>query len=446
MSFDHNPTDLTSSQDVFASIEVAGAQYVADTDSSSIQLSVSPAERMMQLKEEGVATEKRLRIVLEEFCSHEFRFNELTSEVEYQGEALRPIYFEEAHHFLDEKVLGCMDKREHARSAIKYVSNKNSYHPVANYLNHVADTVHEEVTAEEVCERCLGNTHPLVIRYVECWLAGAVSKAVEGQGSKFIEVLTLISTLQGIGKSYFFKVLASPAWFSDSFAEHTGKDSILGLHSSWITEISEVDQYAARARDFKGLKSLVSATDDLVRVPYGTIIERRPRRFVLGATSNEPDLFSTDDQQRRFWVVEVNPTDGNGRLDMRWLEKNRDAIWATATRRYRELGEDAFKLTPAEQKQSILRNQSFCKESPIVDTISQALEEHNIRRVSVAEVAEYILKDRKYRPAPIVAILRELGYEKKRSATKLGKKFASLYEHPDRKVDFNPAVWQLREF
>ena len=171
----------------------------------------------------------------------------------------------------------------------------------------------------------LGITDQLQVRYLECWLAGAVSKVLDPMGSPFTEVLTLLSPNQGIGKSEFFRSLASPLWFSDSFAENKGKDQVLALHSSWISEIAEpINTLGALVTT--ALKSFITQLSDDIRPPYGMAIEKRWRQFVFAATTNSDELFSNSDEQRRFWVVEPEPVTECGRLDIPFIRDNRDAI------------------------------------------------------------------------------------------------------------------------
>ena len=79
------------------------------------------------------------------------------------------------------------------------------------------------------------------------------------------------------------------------------------------------------------------------------------------------------------------------------------------------------------------------------DKIAQALEQYSIRRITSKEVREHILCDTKANLNGIVNVLKSLGYEKKRKAKKLGLTFETLYEHPDRIVDFDAKAWAIRD-
>ena len=383
---------------------------------------------------------RQMRTVLERYLSDQIRFNELTQEIEIKGSSIKPYEFDTAEHWMDEN-FGIMGTKTQAQSALKTAANRNRYHPVREYLEQMSRT-ELEIDLDLVAERVLGLKDHLSKALIKAWLCGAVSKVDSHEGSPFIEVLTLISPKQGIGKSEFFKSLASPKWFGDSFAQTDGdKDRILCLHRSWINEISELDQFSSK-KDIKQLKGLISTTTDTIRVPYGSTMENKARQFVIGATSNSQGLFALDDEQRRFWAMEVHPTTPCGRLDIEWLRDNRDAIWATATRLFKTEGEESFKLSKEQREEVINRNAScFNHESYLLDTIAQALEKQDIRSISVAEVLTNICNQTnptKTQQMEVGGILKQLGYQKKDNQIKHGEKFRTLWINEDKKNDFNP--------
>lgn len=382
---------------------------------------------------------RMIRLIVEELFgqTNKIRLNELTNEIEVLGEPINPGDFEDAHHYLD-KILGVLVSAEQARSALRSVANENRYHPVKDYLQFVGKTA-PDVDLDLVATRVLGVNDDLSTTLVKKWLVGSVSKVLNAKGSSFIEVLTLISPKQGIGKSEFFKSLASPEWFSDSFAATSNeKDQILQLHSVWINEISEVDQFAANKRDFKQMKGLISSTSDQIRRPYGRLTETLPRRFALGATANEPELYGSDDEQRRFWTINVHPSTSCGRLDIGWLRDNRDAIWGTAVRLYQQQGDDAFKLTKDERASLVKHNQSeFSKVSSYHDELAHYLKSCDIQFIDVNQIYSLLFID-KVTPSnrlEIAGILKSEGYERKRNVERKGKRYSTCWYNGERSVD-----------
>ena len=413
-------------------IETASQQELCNQESSR----KSVANYIENIKHEPIA--RQMRLVLEEFLGDQIQFNELTRELEINGNPIKPYEFDTAEHWFDEK-FGIMGTKGQAQGALKYIANNYRYHPVREYLVHVSETV-ESIDLDLVAVKALGLKDPLSKALVKAWLCGAVSKVYSPDGSPFIEVLTLISPKQGIGKSEFFKSLASPKWFGDSFAQTDGdKDRILCLHRGWINEISELDQFSSK-KDIKQLKGLISTTTDTIRVPYGSTMENIARQFVIGATSNSRGLFAIDDEQRRFWAMEVQPTTSCGRIDIQWLRDNRDAIWATAARSFKEQGQESFQLSKELKQEVIERNAShYQQESFLRDKITQYLEEHDIKSITVGEVLESICgisNPKQSQLNEVGSLLKENGYQKHENQMKLGKRCRTLWIHADRTVEY----------
>jgi len=395
-------------------------------------------EYLEQIKHEPIP--RQMRLVLVNELGHKIRFNELTQEIEVEGKPIKPYEYDTAEHWFDKR-FGIMGTKTQAQSALKEAANQTRFHPVREYLAHLA-TTDLSIDLGEVAEKVLGITDDLSKAQLQAWLCGAVSKVFSSDGSPFIEVLTLISPNQGIGKSEFFKTLASPQWFGDSFAQTDGdKDRILCLHRSWINEISELDQFSNK-KEIKQLKGLISTTTDTIRVPYGSTMENKARQFAIGATSNSQGLFAIDDEQRRFWAMEVYPTTDCGRLDIQWLRENRDAIWATATKLYMEKGSQSFQLTKEQRQEVIARNaNSYQQDSLLQDRLAQFLEEKSIRSISLQEAFEYaltIVNPNKSQQMEVTGTLKLQGYQKVENQMKQGKKFRTLWVNNQRSNDFHP--------
>jgi len=171
-------------------------------------------------------------------------------------------------------------------------------------------------------------------------------------------------------------------------------------------------------------------------------MENKTRQFVIGATSNSQGLFAIDDEQRRFWAMEVYPTTSCGRLDIQWLRDNRDAIWATATKRFKEKACESFQLTKEERQEVIARNaNSYQQDSLLEDRLAQFLEERSIRSISLQEAIVHALtiaNANKSQQMEVSGILKRLGYQKEENQMKQGKKFRTLWVNNQRSIEFHP--------
>ncbi len=396
---------------------------------------------------------RHVRQVIKDLLGLEGRIylNQLTRNIEVCGEPLDEMDFEEAHHWFDDN-FGIVSNRDAVQSSLRYIANEHSYHPVKRYLEGMLKLEPEDIDLRAVATRVLGLKTELEIDQFVAFLCGAVSKVWNEQGSKFIEVPVLISEQQGIGKSATCLTLASPQWFNASFADTDDhKDRILGMHDAWITEVQEIDQFVISRKDFKQLKGVISTVIDKLRPPYGRRPVNHARRFVIMATSNTSELFAYDDQQRRFWPWMVHPTTECGRLDIAYLNENRNRIWATATRRYLELGEDSFTLNKEQRLAVIDRNaREFRQSSSIADKIAHVLEAQDIKAITTAEVCNDILQEKaptRSMQMEVAQVLRELGYKKHDRMIKNGFMCRSVflleernYEWPRQKGNDNMPV------
>ena len=142
--------------------------------------------------------------------------------------------------------------------------------------------------------------------------------------------------------------------------------------------------------------------------------------------------------------MEVYPTTSCGRLDIQWLRDNRDAIWATATRLYLEIGSQSFQLTKEQRQEVIARNaNSYQQESLFQDRLAQFLEEKSIRAITTQEALQCalsIMNPNKKQEMEVTGILKLQGYQKVENQMKLGKRFRTLWVNDQRSNDFDPGI------
>jgi predicted P-loop ATPase len=112
------------------------------------------------------------------------------------------------------------------------------------------------------------------------------------------------------------------------------KDDLMVLHRSWIMEWAEIDHIVGKQHAGE-IKSFLSQSTDLFRVPYGKAAETFPRRGIIVGSTNRDSGFLVDDTgNRRFWVVPVTCT-LESPIDVPNLMIERDSIWAAAMAAYR---------------------------------------------------------------------------------------------------------------
>lgn len=266
-------------------------------------------------------------------------------------------------HYLERnyKIAG----KEKIRDAIKVVANRNTFHPVRDYIESCqwdgverVDTLLIDYLGAEDCEYVRTVTHKTLV--------AAVARVYE-PGCKFDNMLTL-SGAQGIGKSTLFDRLGGN-WFSDSLTSVTGKESYEQLQGVWIMEMGELS--ALKKSEVEATKLFLSKREDRYRRAYGERVEQFPRQNIFIGTTNEKQFLRDDTGGRRFWVVDlVNKAEHNlfEELDKDTVAK----IWAEA-KLYYDLGED-LKLDEAMEEEARAIQDAHGEDSPKLGMITQYLD------------------------------------------------------------------------
>lgn len=203
--------------------------------------------------------------------------------------------------------------------AITHVAEKNSYHPVRDYLRGLEWDGRPRL--DSWLETYLGATGPK--EYVEAigrkTLCAMIARVMV-PGIKFDQVL-ILEGVQGVGKSTTARILASP-WFSDAHIDIGNKDAVLAMQSVWILELGELS--SVKRADLETVKSFVTRQTDRIRLPYGRIAVDLPRQCVFLGTTNKQNYFTDATGNRRFWPVNI------GKCEFKKLERDRDQLLAEA--------------------------------------------------------------------------------------------------------------------
>ena len=266
-------------------------------------------------------------------------------------------------HFLESnyKIIG----KEKIRDALKVVANRNTFHPVREYLEECqwdgkerVDTLLIDYLGAEDTEYTRAVTHKTLV--------AAVARVYE-PGCKFDTMLTL-SGPQGIGKSTLFDRLGRQ-WFSDSLTSVTGKESYEQLQGVWIMEMGELS--ALKKSEVEATKQFLSKREDRYRKAYGERVEQFPRQNIFIGTTNEKQFLRDDTGGRRFWVVDLISVPEHNLFNE--LDKATvDQIWAEA-KVYYELGEE-LKLDPEMEEEAKAIQEAHGEDSPKLGLIADYLD------------------------------------------------------------------------
>lgn len=210
------------------------------------------------------------------------------------------------------------------------------YHPVRDYLDSLV------WDGEKRLERILIDTagapeNPYTRAVGKATLIGAVNRIYE-PGCKMDYVLVLVGS-QGKKKSTWVATLGGD-WYSANELNRGDKDSWQNLRGRWFVELPEINSTFSK-HDFNWLKAVITNATDVYRPSYGKASKAVPRESVFIGTIN-PSVtgeFLKDEENRRYWPVEVND------IDIARLARDRDQYFAEAVHCYRQ-GEKPFIVDP----------------------------------------------------------------------------------------------------
>jgi predicted P-loop ATPase len=345
------------------------------------------------------------------------RFNTFSQQIELDGANIEGV----ERFYLQLAQQGYKVSKELALDCLVQVAHENPYDPVTLYLEHVAATVPPAYIGALATaylrpdDATPGGQPTLYDEMLRRTLIGAVRRAFE-PGCKHDTACILMGD-QGARKSSFWSALGGP-FFSDALGDCSSKDDLMVLHRSWIMEWGEIDRITG-LRHAGQVKSFLSQSTDLFRVPYGKSTESFPRRgIVVGSTNRSTGFLQDDTGNRRFWVIPTPLTESNP-IDTATLMAERDAIWSAAVHAYRN-GETNF--LPADLAQQVMsENETYQVENPwkapIADWLASpkaAAEELTSELILTQAVGKPTERQTRADQMQVAGIMRELGYGKER--------------------------------
>ena len=345
------------------------------------------------------------------------RYNTFSQLIEVDGKQLEGS----ERFYLSLAEQGYKVSKELAVDCLVQVARENPYDPVRLYLEHVECSVAPAYIGGLATaylrpeDGAQGSGATLYDHMLRCTLIGAVRRVFE-PGCKHDTACVLLGD-QGARKSSFWAALGG-AFFSDALGDISSKDDLMVLHRSWLMEWAELDHIMGRKHAGQ-IKSFLSQSTDLFRVPYGKATEAFPRRgIIVGSTNRSTGFLQDDTGNRRFWVIPVTRSETNP-IDTPTLLTERDAIWAAAVAAYRA-GEPNY-LPPELAQQVNHENQAYQVENPWTVPIETWIRNPaNFARTITSEVllTEAIQKpvERQSRAdqMQVGQIMRELGFQKRR--------------------------------
>ncbi|MDR2175577.1 MAG: toprim domain-containing protein, partial [Synergistaceae bacterium] len=171
--------------------------------------------------------------------------------------------------------------------------------------------------------------------------AAAASHSKEGFSARGVLVL---QGRQGAGKTKWYSRLVPAAreqdWFISMSVDTQNKDDLMKVSSRWIVELGEIDSTFKKS-DISRLKSFITMDQDVMRLPFASMLSDFPRRTVFCGTVNQIDFLTDTTGNSRWWVVPTAGVDYGHKIDIQ-------QFWAQVWTLYRQ-GE-IWWLTPEEDE------------------------------------------------------------------------------------------------
>lgn len=211
------------------------------------------------------------------------------------------------------------------------------------------------------------------------WLVGAVSRIYRAGAP--MDLVLIIKGKQGIGKSLFFKKLATPDFskpgehlYSDTKIDfNKAKDSYEQLEGVWIYEWKELA--GMNMSDQESIKAFVDKTEDKFRRSYGRRVVEIKRRVAFGGSTNDATPLRDRTGNRRFLVMDSQLEQNECYIkdEKLFTQEYRDQLIAEAIHLYKS-GFDIFKWTEEELEWWEKSNEENLADNDLVGIISSYLE------------------------------------------------------------------------
>ena len=364
------------------------------------------------------------------------RYNIFSQQIEFTppyGSKKGKMVACEGEYALDRVYLHLADQnykisKEVAADCFVQAARENVYDPVKEYLENWLKGPSESIdilaTTYLRPEDDLSDGPTIYDQMLKCTLIAAVARVYE-PGCKFDNACVLMGK-QGARKSSFWAALGGD-WFSDSLKDINGKDSLMTLHSAWLSEFAEIDTMSTK-KETGAVKAFLSQSTDIFRVPYGKTTEKFPRRGIVVGSTNRTENFLLDDTgSRRFWIIPTTCSIQNP-IASHEVKRTRDLIWAAAVRAYKD-GHSYILDTETEVKINE-KNERYHMENPWKNKISDyvnapanLLEEFTTDQILSLVIEKPLERQTRYDQMQVAMILGDLGFAKRRGTVEGRRKW-----------------------
>jgi len=251
---------------------------------------------------------------------------------------MREIHIPGIDHFVDEKENADLAHIYHLATTNNMPNTRidkhldslawiNAYHPVRECLLNKPWDKKPRLDSFISCVKTKNDEFSYKI--IRRWMLSAIAAAFSQKGFSNQGVLVLQGE-QNIGKTRWVKSLSpigGDAVKEGILLDPSNKDSVITASQCWIGELGELDG-TFRKSDIARIKSYITSSVDVVRLPYNARNSYLSRRTVFVATVNEAQFLVDDTGNRRWWTIEVESINSDHGLDIQQVWAEVYEIWA----------------------------------------------------------------------------------------------------------------------
>ncbi len=214
-------------------------------------------------------------------------------------------------------------RAENVRDAVTQLCLENTFHPIREMLD---EQVWDGVPRlDSWLTTYLGAEDSDLNAAIGPIILIAAVRRVREPGAKF-DTIPIFEGRQGTGKSTALQILAGAGNHSDNeILTLDTKAQMEAMEGVWIYELSEIS--GLRKAEIERTKAFASRQIDRARMSYGRFSESRGRQTIFIGTTNDDQYLRDRTGYRRFLPVRT------GNIDLPSLRRDRDLLWAEATRR-----------------------------------------------------------------------------------------------------------------
>lgn len=330
---------------------------------SPMQLSTGEQIEVSIRKNKAGTAYKDMANVLAVLTKHPYykdtlRYNDFRQEIEYNGRPFEDGDLVKIQYFMQTEAELHGIAKEAVYAAVQHYANQQHYDEAKDWLATL--TWDKKKRLHEWIYRATGVANTSYHAGIGAqWFSGIVRRIMQ-PGCIFDYVLVLVGP-QGIGKTSLFRIIGGP-WYKSYTGAIDNKDFYLALRGAVIVDL---DEGAALSRsDAIKIKSVITDTHDEYRAPYDRLMKKYPRRFVFSMSTNDTEPFRDMTGNRRYWTI-----DGETQVDFKWLEENRDQLYAEAY----EAWKNGTKLSEVPYDEALLNQEAHLPEDSWTDRLMEIL-------------------------------------------------------------------------